>query len=127
MGYAFALSTRYSLTGMTTHPLPCVGEAVFSCANAAHPARHAAARKKGRNCLRDLRLRAKVGARTVLFIVQSSLQLLWGCVCRLTRCVNGIVCTNLECVAAGILREICGAGNWLLPDLVRATKVLNHR
>src|SRR5690242_11351976 len=75
---------------MTTHPAPCEVEAVFSCAHA-QVTNPATARNKGRNLLRELLLSAEANWKTGFFIVQSSLQLLWGCVSYDGGCLDGLL------------------------------------
>src|SRR5437763_2563401 len=86
-GYAFARSTRYSLIGKATHPAACVEVAPFSCAKASDAASKLPMKMRTID-LRTLRLSAESNARTGFFIVQSSLQLLWGCTFFNGRCLG---------------------------------------
>src|SRR2546423_1684921 len=71
--------------GRTTHPAACVDAAPFSCAKDSDAASRLPTKMRAID-LRTLRLSAESNARTGFFIVQSSLQLLWGCASLAPRC-----------------------------------------
>src|SRR5438270_5105540 len=105
--------------GRTTQPAACVDAAPFSCAKDSDAASRLLRRMRSDD-LRALRLSAESNARTGFFIVQSSLQLLWGCASLAARC-SGDAALNVECAAFAKLRMICST---LLGGYQRTT--INH-